>query len=513
MFGLPGGEVVELLDAFRSTGIEFVLVKNESSAVYMADVTARLTGTIGVALTTLGPGATNAYAGVAHAYLDRAPVLIITAQTDAQRIGTHTHQVLDLQACFRPVTKFTAELEVESAPETIQFALSQLTSGRPGPVHLGICSRVAASEARAVLAAGHASPETDLRPHLLVIKELLRSSAHPLIVVGLGLEPERPYADLRALAEAINAPVIDTPKSKGAVPANHPLFAGTIGLTVADPAYELIDEADCILAVGFDVVELVKPWLQDAPLIWIAPWQNYDPHIAAVHEYVGQTAPLLSLLAGTVNNQVPASWGSQRVAQFRSKKTQNRIAKPAAGRINPQEVLRVIRDHAADTTVITTDVGSHKIFTALAWPAPTPKRYFVSNGLSAMGFVLPAAIAAARITQHHTLCITGDAVIAMVTGELTLAVAMNLPVIIFMMNDNALDLIRSAQQRVGKAVYGTTFTNPDYSLIAAGYGLNYHRVDDIHSCAAAFQLALTANGPTLIDVQVDPSTYPTAVNQ
>ena len=207
VFGLPGGEVVELLDAFRSTGIEFVLVKNESSAVYMADVTARLTGTIGVALTTLGPGATNAYAGVAHAYLDRAPVLIITAQTDAQRIGTHTHQVLDLQACFRPVTKFTAELEVESAPETIQFALSQLTSGRPGPVHLGICSRVAASEARAVLAAGHASPETDLRPHLLVIKELLRSSAHPLIVVGLGLEPERPYADLRALAEAINAPL------------------------------------------------------------------------------------------------------------------------------------------------------------------------------------------------------------------------------------------------------------------------------------------------------------------
>ena len=108
VFGLPGGEVVEVLEAFRQAAIEFVLVKNESSAVYMTDVTARLTGTIGVALTTLGPGATSAYAGVAHAFLDRAPILILTAQTDPQRIGTHTHQVVDLQACFRPITKFTA---------------------------------------------------------------------------------------------------------------------------------------------------------------------------------------------------------------------------------------------------------------------------------------------------------------------------------------------------------------------------------------------------------------------
>ncbi len=513
VFGLPGGEVVELLDAFRRTGIEFVLVKNECSAVYMADITARLTGTIGVALTTLGPGATNAYAGVAHAYLDRAPILIITAQIDAQLTGTYTHQVLDLQACFRPVTKFTAELAVESALETIQFALCQLTCGRPGPVHLGICRRIAGSEARAVAASEQATPKIDLRPHALAIKESLSSSVRPVIVVGLGLEPERPYVEIQTLSEAINAPVIDTPKSKGAVPANHPLFAGTIGLTVNDPAYELLDEADCIIAVGFDVVELVKPWSENAPLIWIAPWPNHDPHIAAVHEYVGETALLLSLLAATATNQIPGSWGSQRIAEFRAKQAQKPVTQAASGHISPQDVLRVIRDQTADTTILTTDVGSHKIFTALAWPAQTPNRYFVSNGLSAMGFGIPAAIAAAKITQQPTLCITGDAGIAMVIGELSLAVEMNLPVVIVLMNDNALDLIRSAQRRGGKPVYGTTFTNPDYSLVAAGYGLNYHRVDDRLSCATAFQLALDAKGPSLIDVQVDPSTYPTAVNK
>jgi acetolactate synthase-1/2/3 large subunit len=513
VFGLPGGEVVDVLDAFRETGLEFVLVKNESSAVYMADVTARLTGTIGVALTTLGPGATNAYAGVAHAYLDRAPVLILTAQTDPQRIGSHTHQVLDLQTCFRPVTKFTAELEADSAPETIHFALFQLTSGRPGPVHLGLCTRVASAETGAMADTVQTARYVDLAAHTAAIKEWLRASARPVIVAGLGLEPERPYAEIQALAETLNAPVIDTPKAKGCLPANHPLFAGTVGLTADDPVYELLDEADCIVAVGFDVVELVKPWAQDAPLIWIAPWPNQDPHIPAVHEYAGEMAPLLVSLAGSVKNQVDSSWGSSRVTRFRSELERKPVARAAAGRISPQDVLRVIRDHTADDIVITTDVGSHKIFTALNWPAQAPNRYFVSNGLSAMGFGLPAAIAAARITRQPAICVTGDAGLAMVGGELSLAADMDLPVIIVMMNDDALDLIRSAQRRRGKTVYGTTFANPDYRLIAAGYGLTYHRVDDLDSCATALRLALAAQEPGLIDVQIDPSAYPTAVSK
>ena len=513
VFGLPGGEVVELLDDFRKADIEFVLVKNESTAVYMADVTARLTGTIGVVLVTLGPGATNAYAGVAHAYLDRAPILVITAQTDLQHIGTHTHQVLDLQACFRPVTKFTAELEAETAPETIQFALSQLMNGRPGPVHLGVSHRVASSRTRA-LADIEASPQDiDIQPHTRAIKELLNASIRPVIVVGLGLEPERSYAELRSFAETINAPVIDTPKAKGSLPANHPLFVGTLGLTANDPAYQILDEADCTIAVGFDVVELVKPWSQDAPLIWIASWQNHDPRLAAIHEYVGIMAPLLGSLADRLTNQVDASWGSSRVADFRARQAQEPSPQAAPGRIIPQDVLRVIRDNTTSDVVITTDVGSHKIFTALHWQAQTPNRYFVSNGLSAMGFGIPAAIAAAKITQQPTICITGDAGMAMVVGELSLAVEMNLPVIIVVMNDNALDLIRSVQQRRNKTVYGTTFMNPDYGLISAGFGLHYHRVDDVQSCEVAIQSALTVNAPVLIDVQVDPSAYPTAVNK
>jgi acetolactate synthase-1/2/3 large subunit len=465
----------------------------------------------GLRLPRLGPGATNAYAGVAHTYLDRLPVLLITAQTDPQRVGTHTHQVLDLQACFRPVTKFTAELE--TAPETLQFALSQLMNGRPGPVHLGICDRVARSATHAITYKAQSPQGANLTPHVSAIHDILSKYSRPVIVIGLGLETNHPYTELQALAETLHAPVIDTPKAKGAIPASHPLFAGTIGLTMNDPAYEILDMADCIIAVGFDVVELVKPWSQDVPLIWIAAWQNHDPYIAAAHEYVGTIAPLLGLLADSTATTVDSAWGAAQVANFRSKLAEQSLPQATDGCITPQDTLRVIRDCTPNDVVITTDVGSHKIFTALNWQAQTSNRYFVSNGLSAMGFGLPAAIAAARITQQPTICITGDAGLAMVIGELSLAVDMDLPVIVVVMNDNALDLIRTAQQRRDKPVYGTTFTNPDYALIAASYRLGYHYVNSIESCQMAIQSALLAKKPYLIDVQIDPSGYPTAVKK
>ncbi|MCI0713231.1 MAG: thiamine pyrophosphate-dependent enzyme, partial [Chloroflexi bacterium] len=219
----------------------------------------------------------------------------------------------------------------------------------------------------------------------------------------------------------------------------------------------------------------------------------------------------LGLLADNITSTIDASWGSARVAAFHATQAQKPMPRAAAGRITPQDVLRVIREHTADDVIITTDVGSHKIFTALNWQAKMPNRYFVSNGLSAMGFGIPAAIAAAKTTQQVCLCITGDAGLAMVIGELSLAVEMDLPVIVIVMNDNALDLIRNAQFRHDKTVFGTTFVNPDYSLISAGYGFQYYRVEDIRSCEVAIQAAVKGNTATLIDVQLDPTAYRLAV--
>jgi acetolactate synthase-1/2/3 large subunit len=161
-----------------------------------------------------------------------------------------------------------------------------------------------------------------------------------------------------------------------------------------------------------------------------------------------------------------------------------------------------------DVTV-TTDVGSHKIFTALNWEAHAPNRYFVSNGMSVMGFGLASAIAAAYVTREPVVCVTGDAGLAMVQGEMALATEHNLPLTVFLMNDSALDLIRSAQKRRGREVFGTEFTNPDYAHIAAAYDYAYFRVQSRDDCAAAVRAAIESRSPTLIDVWVDPSGYPT----
>lgn len=509
VYGLPGGENVEILDAMRRQGLDFILVKNESSACYMAATEARLTGAIGVTLTTLGPGAANAVAGLAHAYLDRAPVLLITAANDPKLRGKHSHQVIDINAVFRPISKFSAELTANNARSAIQAAIGLARANRPGPTHIGIHNRVAAQTLPADSPSWQPPPETSADPAAIqAARVLLADKAKPVIVVGLGLEPSRPYRQIRELAESLGAPVIDTPKSKGALSAAHPLFAGTIGLTRDDPVYALLDEADSIVAVGFDVVELVKPWDYSVPLIWIADWQNADPTIACALELVGDSAETLDALGKAEARPAP-DWGIERVGRFRRELDLRQLPAPAADRILPQTFLESLRANSPDDIILTTDVGSHKIFAALEWQARLPNRYFLSNGLSAMGFGLSSAIAAAEVSGTPVVCVTGDAGLAMVMGELGLLVERRLPVLVAVMNDSALDLIRSAQLRRGRAAFGTEFHNPDYERIAKAFGLRYRKVDTRQAGDAAIRAWYSAPSPMLIDVMIDPVGYPT----
>jgi acetolactate synthase-1/2/3 large subunit len=508
VFGLPGGENVDILDSLRRHGIEFVLVRNESSAIFMADVHARLTRGIGAALTTLGPGASNSYAGIAHAWLDRAPVLLLTAQTDPKIIGAHTHQVLELGSVFRPVTKFTAQLMPDSANETIDYAIALLKSGRPGPVHLSIPASLASHHVEMLQppsSAARTPPQAAVET-IELARNILKASHHPVILVGLGLEPMQPYSQLRALAELLGAPVIDTPKSKGALSADHPLFVGTLGLTSNDPAYEILDASDCILAIGFDVVELVKPWNQPQALIWISNWDNQDPHIDSACELVGSIGDTLDGLLNATHN-VDESWGARGLPAWREVYLPRSKMDPAPNRMLPSDALDSIREHTPPETVVTTDVGSHKIFTCLHWKALRPNRFFVSNGLSVMGFGLTSAIAAARVTREPTMCITGDAGLAMMMGELALMIELDLPVIVVVMNDSALDLIRYAQKRKNLQVFGTEFANPDYEKIASAFGLSFARIQNKSECDVAVQAAVASGKPTLLEVMVDPAGY------
>lgn len=513
IFGMPGGEVVEILDAIRRKGLRFVLAHNEASAVFMADAWARMTGKVGVSISTLGPGATNAVTGVAHAYLDRAPVIHITAQKPDNLLPDYTHQVLDLHALYRPITKETFHVTAESAAAQVAAALALTQEGRPGPVHLQI-SNEEASRSVATVAAHPAvtaatTQSASQSKAMNQARALLQDAQRPVILVGVGLEPERPYTALCELAEAAGAPVIVTPKAKGALSDYHPLAAGTIGLTRTDAVYEILDEADCVLAVGFDVVELVKPWQHTAPVIWLAPWANTDPVLPSAVELVGELTPVLQQL-GDGTYVLADEWGSRRVAALRTKLAERPLPEPQPNRLLPQQLLQQLRRLLPDDTLMTVDVGSHKIFNSLEWPTYEHNRFLLSNGLSSMGYALPSAIGAAlALGDTPTLCITGDAGMAMAMGELGVLAELQLPVIVIVLNDGAIDLIRSHQRRSGKPVYGTEFTSPNFSQIGAAYGLDTSQVDSVESLDAAIAAALHAKRPALIEVMLDPQGYPT----
>ncbi len=518
IFGLPGGENVHLMDEIRAHGLEFVLVHNESSAVYMASAYARITGQIGVAITTLGPGILNAAAGVGHAFLDRAPVIILSAKMWDQILPGHTHQVLDQAAILSPMTKASFSLSAENVHDTMKHALRLTRIGSPGPVHLQVSKQVCEQQAappRMKLLSSALDQQIELKPsHAELVKsqQAIAGAKRPVLLVGLGLEPQRPYAELKELAEALNAPVITTPKGKGAIPADHPLAAGTLGLTRTDPAYEILAEADLVLGIGFDVVELVLPWdqTQAKNLIWMAPWANVDPVLPAIAELVGSMGAAMRQLANSAGTADP-EWGDKRVATFRTQQAAMQLPEPSAGRMRPQDVLAAVGSAVPADTLVTTDVGSHKILASLDWPSQAPNRFMLSNGLSCMGYGVPAAIAASLAHKRKpTVAFTGDGGFAMVSGELNLITELGTPVIIVIMNDGALDLIRSAQNRAGKATFGTEFTNPNFQKIAEAYGIPCQQVSTADECSAAVAQAIGQNSPVIIEALIDPISYPTS---
>ena len=532
VFGIPGGEVVAVLEAMQRFGIRFELMHHEESAVFAADAYARAAGGPCCALTTLGPGALNAVAGIGHAWLDRAPVVLITAQKPDALLPAYTHQVVDLQAIFAPITKRTLKVTPQNAAAEVPPTVALTMQGRPGPVHLQVSNEEAELQAvdpraRPGQLSADDRPQTagevPPRPHLVAnARRLIAGAARPVILAGLGLEPEAPYDALRSLAEAANAPVIVSPKAKGALPDDHPLSAGVIGLTRADPAYEILDEADCIVAVGFDVVELVRPWSSphfesnaagegtgNVPLIWIANWPNEDPVLPAAVEIVGPIgAELLQLANGGFSTD--AKWGADRVGRFRAQRAAELLPTPRRGHLLPQQLLDSMRGHLPPEAMLAVDVGSHKIFSSLEWPTLRPNRFALSNGLSCMGFGLPAAIGTALARPDGPVaCLIGDGGLLMCLGELSVLSRLNLPVTVVVPVDNAIDLIRSHQLRQGKQPFGTEFPAPDFCAIAAAHGIASARVTTPAECDDALARAFAHRAPFLVEAHIDPIGYPT----
>ena len=508
-FGLPGGEAIPLMEGLRQVDVPFILTHHESAAGYMAGTTGLLTGVPGLCIVTRGPGAANMVSSVAMAHLDRLPLIAISGDLEPSQVGSFTHQWLDLVSLFKPVTKSSSRLlasEIETAlPEAVKMA----QSGRPGPVYFAFPASEANKELphlgdMSVEEIGrrfHPTSKARGNPDLGSVLEALRSARAPILMAGVGVAYSRASAELIATAEHLRVPVTVTAQSKGHFPEDHPLFAGTFGVYTDAPIYELIQEADLILAVGLDGVEFFKPWKIQTPVVSVSAEGAADPSYSPGVAVDGD----LSSLLGTIRKaSVPSSgWTLERIERCR--KEVETLMTPqvveSEGRVAPQAVLSEMRKLLPRDGILTADVGAHKLVAMAQWPAYEPETFLTTNGLSSMGYAIPGAIAArlARPTRP-VAAFVGDGGFLMYAGELETLARLNLPVTVVVMNDASLSSIKVKQAKRNLPSVGVEFGEPDYQGIARDFGLLGFRATSLDEFRKAFRQALDSGRGAVVEV-------------
>jgi acetolactate synthase-1/2/3 large subunit len=510
-FGLPGGEVVALIDACCRAGIRFYLTGHEASAAFMAEVTGQLTGRPGVCVSTLGPGAMNLVLGLADARLDRGPVLALTAQVSTAVERHHTHQRLPLNAIFSQICKASATVDGHGTEELAASCVRLATAPPPGPVHLALPSNLATQEtaagARATTAAkktnAGAAPIEGRSNHVLEeIAAAFAGARQPLVVAGVGCLPADAPA-LRRFIDSTGVPFVVTPKVKGYLPEDAPGFLGVVsGMAIDEVMIETLDGADLLLGIGFDPVECATAWYVGRSVANLCRYPTNEGDYAPL-EAIGEVGADLERLRTRVT---PKPWPAAIIAERRAAVRPAPL--PATDGLSPLETVRALRDVFPREAVATCDVGSHKYFMGQFWESYEPQTFFMSNGLSAMGYGLPAAIAAKlRFPHRPVVSVVGDGGMLMMMHNLVFMRQYHVPVVIVCLVDGSLSLIRLAQERRGLQPYGVDFPAPDFVAIAAGYGVEGARVSSLDELKRTAERALRSRAPFVVEVPVDIGEY------
>ena len=516
MFGYPGTSNIEFMEAARRRGVDTVLGRREGTVAAMAEAYGMLTGRPGVCISTLGPGSTALLPGVTSAYLDRVPVLAISGQISSAREPYFTHQVVDHTRIYAPVTKWAGRVEAGSVGTIMRKALRTAVAERPGAVHLTVNSDVAAAEASdsdiqmpptvpAVVATQVFRTEGSGRDPELVVGE----SHRPVLLAGTAALRSGASDSLIRCAEAFGAPVVVSPMAKGVFPEDHALFAGVVDMAAKDVVWELLDNADLIVTIGFDPVELIKSWKVTTPVLHVDSVPNTDQVYPAEIEMVGHIPGILDSL--TAESGGGSTWTVDELRQHRTRLKGAYYRGRVTGKLNPTDVIDVLRASAPRDTIVTTDVGSHKLLVGQGWTTYEPRSCLMSNGLSAMGFALPAAIAAKLASSERpVVCTVGDGGFAMVQGELRLASESGLGFVTIVFCDESLNRIELKQKRLGYPSTATTFAPSHVAGIAESMscdGAVASSSSELEKILAEAGDLATLDRPLVVETRIDPAQY------
>lgn len=508
VFGLPGEENLAVLDALADSPIRFVTVRHEQAAAFMADVYGRITGQAGVCLSTLGPGATNLLTGVADAFLDRAPVVAVTAQTSLERLHKESHQVIDVLGMFRAVTKWNARIETASViPEVVRKAFKLAQSEKPGPCHLELPEDIARceTEGRPMAVARARRPSPD-RPSLQTAADLIAAASHPIILAGNGVIRGKASDELLRFSQATGIPVANTFMGKGVVPWDYEGSLLTIGLQAHDYVSCGFREADVVIAAGYDLVEYApRAWnpQRDKRIIHIDfTSSEVDEAYAPAVEIVGDIRETLELLRPLIPRRTrPASAATLRQHILEEL---DRAARDDQMPMKPQRILHDLRGILGRHDLVISDVGAHKLWVARMFLPSEPNTVIISNGFASMGIAVPGAIAAKLVEPDRpVVAVCGDGSFLMNAQELETAVRLKVNPVIVVFHDDGYGLIHWKQMREFQRAFGVTFGNPDFVRFAESFGAKGYRVEAAKEFRAVLAEALRQRVPSVIDVPVD----------
>ena len=514
IFGIPGGPSIPYLEAMRNEGIQFVTVANEQSAGMMADVFGRLTGIPGVCHATFGPGATNLSTGVGGALLDRSPIMAFTTEVKDEDIGRRIQMNIDHQALFKPITKWTARLSKDNFQYTIHNAYKTAVSETPGPVHIGLPVNICDCHVETV-DIGMSEKELISYPEQSLLEEagsIIQKAKRPLIAIGLTAVRHGLHQSISNLINKNNIPVVITPMAKGIIDENHPCYAGVLFHAQSNFAASIYRNSDLVIGIGYDSVEFnYEAWIPDVPLIHIDT-EHVD--IAAEYnvavEIIGSLDYSLSYL--TSLDLPEYDWDLAEVEENKIKMFEALV--PKTETFNSSDAVKVLRMLMPDDGILTSDVGAHLHLLGQLWNMNGSGNLIMTNGWSAMGFGIPAAIAAKLCKPERTVaCVIGDGGFLMNCGELMVARRLRLNVVIIVLVDKSYSLIKLKQGWRNLAYYATEVYDGEYFDSDKFLGVPKFTARDEDEMKTSLQKAFGISGPAIIEAVVDGSVYDTIITR
>lgn len=508
IYGIPGEENIDVMDALLDSRIRFVTTRHEQGAAFMADVYGRLTGKAGVCLATLGPGATNLVTGIADANMDRAPAVAIAGQGATTRLHKESHQILDLVNLFGPITKYSTQIrEGEIVPEIVRKAFKVAEAEKPGCCLIDFPENVASSAVADKEPLKPQSPKPPEPPDSKVRQaaEAISSARFPIVMAGNGVIRAGASAQLQRFAEKLHIPVATTFMAKGVIPFSHELCLGAVGLQASDYISCGFDRADVVVCVGYDIVEY-HPHLwnraKSCRIIHVDSMPaEVDEHYIVDAGVLGDIGASLDAIASYVKPHAEV-----RTAELRRTivEEMERHAEDKGFPVKPQKIIHDLRQALAPEDIVISDVGAHKMWMARMYQAERPNTCIISNGFASMGIAVPGAIAARQaFPGRRVVAVTGDAGFMMNSQEIETALRHKLSMAILIWTDSQYGLIKWHQLRHFGRPSNIDFDNPDFVKYAESFGARGCRVEAAGELLPVLREALAKDTVTVIDCPVD----------